>query len=168
MTALVIRRPRAALRMFEPFYRPMSLFNEIEEMFRLPVAISHSFVPHTDIYEEKGELVVKTELTDVKKEDLDVTLEGDTLTIKAEKKRDETDEGATHYTSERYFGRYFRSIALPYPVDAEKVSATFENGLLEIRLPKTEEAKPRQIEVKAQHTEAKGKKRTTRRKKAES
>ena len=72
------------------------------------------------------------------------------LTIKAEKKQEEVVEETTYYARERSFGQYSRSISLPFHVDADKTSATFKNGLLEIRLPKAEESKSKHIEVKVQ------------------
>jgi HSP20 family protein len=99
--------------------------------------------------EEKDQLVIKTELPGIDKNDLDISLEGDRLTIKAEKKEEITEE-ATHHIRERYYGRYFRSVTLPYPVKADNISATFDNGVLELRLPKAEEVKAKKIEIKAQ------------------
>ena len=101
---------------------------------------------------------MKTELPGIGKEDLDITLEGDRLTIKAEKK-EEVNEDATYHTRERYYGQYFRSVTLPYPVKGNKIDATFENGVLELRLPKAEEAKARRIEIKARLPEGGNKKR---------
>ena len=80
--------------------------------------------------------------------ELGISLEKDCLTVKAEKKQEEVPEGANFYSCERCFGDYSRSIPLPFRVDAERVSASFENGLLEIRLPKAEEARAKHIEVK--------------------
>lgn len=163
---VIIRRPGRALSLFEPMYRPFSIFNDIDELSRhfwdswRPAVFRTSLVLHTDMYTENGELVVKTELTGVKKEDLDISLEGDVLTIKAEKKDEEVAEEATHYASERHFGQYSRSLSLPYHVDADKASATFENGLLEIRIPRAEEARAKQIEIKAQIAEGGEKKRS--------
>jgi HSP20 family protein len=169
MNAIIVRRPSRALRVLEPSYLTRSFFADIDELLSRPFEHRFSFVPRTDMYEEKGELVIKTELSDVKKEDLGISLDGDTLTIKAEKKREEVEEDATHYSSERYFGRYFRTLSLPFPVDADKASASFENGLLEIRLPKAaKEVKAKQIEVKAQLPEGKEKKRTRKAKKTSS
>jgi HSP20 family protein len=110
------------------------------------------------MYEEKDQLVVKTELPGITEKDLEVTLEGDMLTIKAEKKEAAT-EDATHHTRERYYGKYVRSMSLPSHVNGDKISATFDNGVLELRIPKAEEVKPRRIEVKAQLPEAKVRKR---------
>jgi HSP20 family protein len=101
-----------------------------------------------DMYEHKDELVMRVELPGVKKEDIDVSLEGDELTIGVEKKREEVAEEACYYCCERSFGHYSRTISLPFPVDADKISSTFENGLLAVKLPKAEAAKAKHIEVK--------------------
>ena len=160
---IVLRRDGGE-RAVVPFYRPLSLFDEIDrftsEMWDAwrPFNLEHSLVPHTDIYEEKGQLVMKTELPGIEKKDLDVTLEGDRLTIKAEKK-EEVKEDATHHTRERYYGQYFRSVTLPYPVKEGEISATFDNGVLELRLPKAEEVKAKKIEIKAELPQGETKKR---------
>ena len=164
MAMIIRRRPGTALRLMDPFYRPFDIFREIGDVLNGPFGYHYSFIPRTDVYEEDGELVVKAELGDVKNEDIDISLEADHLTIKAEKKREEEAGKVMHYTGERYFGRYFRSMTLPFPVIADKVTATFENGLLEIRLPRAEEEKPRQIEVKAKLSQGEEKKRSRKRK----
>jgi HSP20 family protein len=134
-----------------PFYHPWSLLDEFDTLAWdtwKPFELDFGLVPQTDIYEEKGELVMKTELPGISTKDLDISLEGDRLTIKAEKK-EEVKEDATHHTRERHYGRYFRSVTLPYPVKEDKITATFENGVLELRLPRAEEVKARKIEIKA-------------------
>jgi HSP20 family protein len=151
----IILRKGDSERALVPFYRPWGLLDEIEALARetwdawKPFTLDHSLVPHTDIYEEKDQLVMKTELPGIDKKDLDISLEGDRLTVKAEKK-EEIKEEATHHTRERYYGRYFRSVTLPYPVKEDNISATFDNGVLELRLPKAEEVKAKKIEIKAQ------------------
>jgi len=128
---------------------------EIDELARdfwaswQPGLLGTTFVPHTDMYEEKDQLVVKTELPGINEKNLEVTLEGDVLTIKAEKKEEVT-EDATHHTRERYYGKYIRSMSLPSHVNGDKISATFDNGVLELRIPKAEAVKAKRIEVKAQ------------------
>ena len=160
---IVLRRDGGE-RALVPFYRPLSLLDEMDRFSRemwdawRPFTLEHSLVPHTDIYEEKGQLVMKTELPGIDKKDLDVTLEGDRLTIKAEKK-EEVKEDATHHTRERYYGQYFRSVTLPYPVKEGEISATFDNGVLELRLPKAEEVKAKKIEIKAELPQGETKKR---------
>ncbi len=146
MDAIIRRSPNRTLTVFEPLYRPFNLLEEVEAMARevFDGGLLHSL----DVYEEKGELVVKAELPGIEKKELDISLEEDMLTIKAEKKQEEVAEDATYYVSERHFGQYFRTIALPFHVDVEKISATFKKGLLEIRLPKAEEAEAKHIEIK--------------------
>jgi HSP20 family protein len=164
MNITLYRNPARALTAWSPFYRPLGLLDEIEEMARdfwgswEPGFLGSTLVPHTDVYEEKGQLVVKTDLPGITEKDLEVTLEGDMLTIKAEKKEAAT-EDATHHTRERYYGKYVRSMSLPAHVNGDKISATFENGVLELRIPKAEEAKAKRIEVKAQLPEPKVRKR---------
>ena len=159
---IVLRRDGGE-RALVPFYRPLSLLDEMDRFSRemwdawRPFTLEHSLLLHTDIYEEKGQLVMKTELPGIDPKDLDITLEGDRLTIKAEKK-EEVKEDATHHTRERYYGQYFRSVKLPYPVKEGKISATFDKGVLELRLPKAEELKAKKIEIKAQLTEGETKK----------
>jgi len=160
----IIVRRNGGERALAPFYHPVNLFDEMDRLARgmwdswRPFTLEHNLVPHTDMYEEKGELVIKTELPGIGKQDLDVNLEGDRLTIKAEKK-EEVKEDATHHTRERYYGQYFRSVELPYPVKERKILATFDNGVLELRLPKAEEVKAKKIEIKAQLPEGETKKR---------
>jgi len=166
----IIVRRNGGERALVPFYRPWGLLDEVDTLAReiwdswKPFSFEDSLVPHTDMYEEKGQLVMKTELPGIDKKDLDITLEGDRLTIKAEKK-EEVQEDATHHTRERYYGRYFRSVTLPYPVKEKKINAIFENGVLELRLPKTEEVKAKKIEIKAQLPEGETKKRRRKSKK---
>ncbi len=150
----IILRRNGGERRLVPFYRPVSLLEEMDRFARdvleprRAVTLDHVLVSHTDMYEEQDKLVVKTEMPGINKEDLDITLEGDRLTIKAEKK-EEVNEDATHHARERYYGQYFRSVTLPYPVKENKISATYDNGVLEITLPKAEEVKAKRIEVKA-------------------
>jgi HSP20 family protein len=156
MVAIVRRSPTRALRAWEPFYRPSNLLDEIERMAGemwgawRPYTYHTHPTPRMDMYEDKEGLVIKAELPGISKADIDISLEGDILTLKAEKKEEKVAEDTNYYCCERGFGQYSRSVSLPYPVDAEKISATFKNGLLEIRLPKTEEVKGKHIEVKVQ------------------
>ena len=163
MNITLYRRPFRTLTPRVPFYRSMGLLDEIDQMARdvwaswRPGFLGTTLTPHTDMYEEKGQLVIKTELPGITEKDLEVTVEGDILTIRAEKKEEVT-EDAAHHTRERYYGKYFRSMSLPYQLNGEKISATLENGVLELRVPKAEEVKPKRIEVKAELPEAKGNK----------
>ena len=161
--AIILRR-NGGERALVPFYRPLSMLEEMDSLARemwdawRQFTLDQSLVPHTDIYEEKDELVMKTELPGIEKENLDITLKGDRLTIKAEKK-EEVKEDTTHHTRERYYGQYLRSVTLPYPVKEAKITATLDNGVLELRLPKAEEVETKRIEIKAQLPKPEPKKR---------
>ena len=149
----IVLRRNGGERALVPFYRPWGLLDDIDRLARdmwnaqRPFTSGHSLMPHTDIYEEKGKLVMKTELPGIDKKDLDISLEGDRLTIKAERKK-EVKEDATHHIRERYHGQYYRSVTLPYPVKEDDITANFDNGVLELRLPKAEEVKAKKIEIK--------------------
>ena len=152
--AIVLRR-NGGERTLVPFYRPVSLFDEMDKYSGdmrgawSPFSSERSLAPHTDIYEENDQLVMKTELPGIDRKDLDITLERDRLSIRAERK-EELGKEATHHTRERYYGKYFRSITIPYPVKEDKISATIYNGVLELRLPKAEEVKAKKIKIKAE------------------
>lgn len=158
----LIIRGNGGHRALVPFFSAPSLLDEIDVLTRemwdswKPFTSSGGLLPQTDMYEEKDQLVVKAELPGIDKEGLDITLEDGRLSIKAEKK-EENVEDATHHTRERYYGQYFRAVSLPYPVKEEGISASFENGVLEIRLPKAEEVKSKKIEIKAQLSKGKRK-----------
>lgn len=134
-------------RMFDEFWRrPFpSLFSPERwwptGAFRMPA-------PALDVFEEKDEVVVKADLPGLSKEDIEVNLTGSALTIKGEKKKEEEIKDKDYYRCERSYGSFIRSLELPCEVKADQVAASFKNGVLEIRLPKTEEAKKKEIKVK--------------------
>ena len=104
--------------------------------------------PPVDIYQNGDhEVVLKAELPDMTREDIDITVDNGTLTIKGEKKlSNEVKEDRLHRIERRY-GAFSRSFSLPQTVDTAKVGAEYKNGVLTVRLPLREEAKPRQIKV---------------------
>ena len=104
--------------------------------------------PAVDLFEEKDDIVVKDELPGIDRDNIDVNLSDHTLTIKAEKEKEEEAKEENHYRHERSYGSYVRTLDLPRDLRPEKVKATFKNGVLEIRMPKTEEAKAKEIKVK--------------------
>jgi HSP20 family protein len=112
-----------------------------------PVAEEGVLVPTVDMYDRKGEIVVRAELPGVKKEDIELTITKDTLTIKAEVKRTEEVAEEDYYVRERSFGTFSRTLALPVEVDSERAKASFKDGVLEVLLPKREEARPKEIKV---------------------
>jgi len=140
---------QAMNRLFEDaFVRPSRLWPELvgEE-------------PALDVYQTDKNVVVKASLPGIKPEEVDISVTGDVLTIKGEHKEEEEEKKADYFRRERRYGAFHRSMALPVSVKAEKAEATFENGVLTITLPKTEEVKPKQIKVKGKAKETTGGKR---------
>ena len=133
---LVARQERMS-RVFEHFYgRPQ------EDL------AGGSWVPAVDIYSNgQHELVLRAELPDMLEEEIDLTLEDNTLTLRGERKLDTEVAEEQFHRIERSYGPFARTFALPPTVDAGKVSAEYKAGVLTIRLPLREEAKPKQIKV---------------------
>lgn len=104
--------------------------------------------PSADIFENKDEIIVKAELPGMAKEDVNVNITENTITLSGEKKKEEKVEKKDYYRLERSYGSFSRSFSLPADVQTEKAKATFKDGILEIRVPKTEEAKKKQVKVK--------------------
>ena len=104
--------------------------------------------PAVDLYEEKDDIVVKAELPGMEKDKIEVNLADHTLTIKGEKKTEEEVKKENYYRSERFHGSFLRTLELPKDVHGDKVKASFKDGILEVRLPKTEEAKRKEVKVK--------------------
>lgn len=133
-------------RMFDDFFsrrmRPWW-----PERWSLPAVLEIS-QPTVDLYEDKDEIVVKAELPGIDKDNIEVNLTDHTLTIKGEKKKEEEVKEENYYKSERSYGSFVRTLDLPKEVHADKVKASFKKGVLEVRLPKTEEAKAKEIKVK--------------------
>jgi HSP20 family protein len=105
-------------------------------------------VPAIDLYEGKEEVVLKAEVPGLSKEDLKIDLTDSMITISGEKKKEEEVKEEAYTYSERSYGSFSRSLQLPCAVKADKVKATFKNGILEVKLPKTEDAKKRHVTVK--------------------
>ena len=101
-----------------------------------------------DVYEKKNEIVVKTELPGMSRDDIQINITDNVLTITGEKKEEGEVKEEDYYRRERTYGRFSRALELPKAVQIEKAQAIFKNGVLEIRIPKTEEAKRKEIEVK--------------------
>jgi HSP20 family protein len=111
-------------------------------------AFSRAWVPAVDIYEtDAHEVVVKAELPDMKREDINLTFENGVLTLKGERKFEPEAKKENYQRVERHHGTFTRSFTLPNTVDATRISAAYKDGVLTIRLPQREEAKPKQIAV---------------------
>jgi len=127
-------------RLFDNFFRSGS---PVEET----MATSY-FAPAVDIAEQENEYVVKVELPGVAKEDVKISVESNILTIKGEKKQEKEEKNKNFHRVERSYGSFQRSFTLPSTVKNDKIDALFNSGILTITMPKSEEAKPKQIEVK--------------------
>jgi HSP20 family protein len=126
---------------------PFETFRSFGPMFdkRWPFT---GWTPPCDIYETNKEIVLKMELPEMRKEDVRVTLENNVLTLRGERKFDETVSQENYHRIERHYGEFIRIFTLPRFVEGSKVVAEFKEGMLTVTLPKNAEAIPRQIDVK--------------------
>ncbi len=108
---------------------------------------SGQWMPAIDVYDSKDNFVVKADLPGLNKEEIEVSIEDDTLILKGEKKQESETKEQNFYRSERLYGSFFRAIALPATVDPSKVVAEYKDGVLKLTLPKKEDARPKQIKV---------------------
>jgi HSP20 family protein len=107
-----------------------------------------SWTPAVDIYEnDNHEVVLKAELPDMKREDISITFENQVLTLKGERRLDESVRRDRYQRFERAYGAFSRSFTIPSTIDAAHITASYKDGVLTVRLPQREEAKPKQIEV---------------------
>jgi HSP20 family protein len=130
------------------FDSPRTYDNLIENFFSSDVLPGRCTVPALDIVEKENEIVVNAELPGTKKEDVKITFENNILTLSSEQKPSEVSEKDTVLLKEIRNSGFNRSVKFGYQIDAAKISAEMSDGVLTITLPKTEEAKPKQIEVK--------------------
>lgn len=141
---------------WSPFWHLSTLRNEIDRLFETPLAeftrgtqqFLGGWLPAVDMYEDKENIFVRAELPGMKKEDIEISLHEGVLSLSGERKVDSKHEDANVLRSERFLGRFQRTLSLPGPVQADRVVASYKDGVLTVTLPKTEESKPRQIEVK--------------------
>jgi HSP20 family protein len=143
-----------AIERWDPFREAISLRDAMNTLFQEsfvrpggPLSGTGALSLPLDVSETENEFVIKASLPGVKPEDVQITVHGDTLTIRAETKSDEEKSGEHWHLRERRFGTFQRSVALGTPVSADKATAHHEHGVLTLTLPKAEEAKPKQIKV---------------------
>jgi HSP20 family protein len=151
-SAEIIPRAQAMERLFERMIddiwrRPFPSLLQPERWWPAETG-SMLRMPAVDVFEEKDDVVIKAEIPGLSKEDISVQVTDSTLTIKGEKKREEEVKEDDFYRCERSFGSFTRAVALPCDVKADQVKASFKNGVLEVRMPKTDEAKKKAITVK--------------------
>jgi HSP20 family protein len=140
-----MRKPRLEM--------PLSrLGNQLGQMFEQPdFAISDLFsggwIPAVDVLQSPDKLTVKAELPGFRREDLDLSVHENNLIISGERKADEEQNEGEFYRSERFYGKFRRSIPLPFAVNTERIEAHYRDGVLTVMLPKSEHAKAKQIQV---------------------
>lgn len=148
-------RPRWGLVPWSPFRELEDVERHIDTMFgeslwpslwsRSPRA--KQWLPAIDVFEKEGKLVVKAEIPGMEENDIDVSVEGDALIIRGEKKTEKEVKEQDYYRSECSYGSFMRSVPLPSTVDKDKVEAKYENGVLEVTLPKLAEEKAKKVKI---------------------
>ncbi len=132
----------------------VSMQHDIDRMFdrfRGGVADDHfvsAWTPVVDVAEEADRYIFHAELPGVDKKDVKITVQNNILTVRGEKKQEEETDGKNYHRTERSYGSFFRSFTLPSTVVTDKIEASYADGVLTIAIPKAEEAKPKEIEVK--------------------
>jgi HSP20 family protein len=109
-----------------------------------------AWIPPVDIAEDKDKITVTAELPGFKEDEVEIQMEGNILTIRGERKFEQEKEGKNYHRVERAYGQFVRTFSLPANVDRENIRARFKNGLLEIEMPKREDARPKQIKISAE------------------
>jgi HSP20 family protein len=147
-----------AVRRWEPFSRLSQLESEFERLFdwRWPSVRPFqqrgtgfdAFVPSVDVYEQNGDLITKVELPGVKKEDVDISLEGGNLVIRGERKQESEVKEENFYRMERSSGSFYRCLPMPEGVKPDQVEANFADGVLEVRVPKPKPAEEKATKIK--------------------
>jgi HSP20 family protein len=113
-------------------------------------SVTGNWMPSVDVKETKESLQIFTELAGIDPKDVEVTVESGVLTLKGQRNFEKAVEGESYHRVERAYGSFERSFTLPTNVDPDKIQATYKHGVLELSLPKREEAKPRAIAIKIQ------------------
>ena len=139
----------------DPFRELFELQRNINELFegsmskssREGAALS-TWTPAVDVYEDSDSFLIKVELPEVNREDVKVNLDDNVLSLTGERRFEHEDKRDGYHRVERSYGQFYRSFTLPPNVNAEGIKAEFKDGVLRLTLPKKEEAKPKQIEVK--------------------
>lgn len=145
----------ARLTRWDPFREMMTMRDITDRMldkfFDEPVSEyrSPNWGLALDVAENEDEFIVKASVPGINPDDLDITVTKNTLTIKGEMRHEEETEEERYHLRERRYGRFARSITLPTSVDSDRIEANYENGVLSLHLPKTEEMKPKRIEVRS-------------------
>jgi len=151
---LTVWRPFRELTPFRDFERMRSemdrLWNSFFERGTLRGEEGGEWLPSLDIAETKNEIVVKAEVPGLEAKDIDISLSEGLLIIKGEKKQEREEKEENYHLVERSYGTFTRSIRIPNEVQSDKINASYKNGVLKIVLPKSEEAKKKEVKIKVQ------------------
>ena len=146
-----------AIQRWEPLKEMVTLRNAMDKLFEDSFVRPTSWIFNgegrgsiaLDMYQTANDVVVKASLPGFKPEEVDISITGDTLTLNGEHKEEKEIKEEDYFYKERRYGSFSRTVSIPVEVKSEKAEATFENGVLTLTLPKAEEAKPKQIKIKA-------------------
>jgi HSP20 family protein len=137
---------------WEPFRELASLQSDmgrlVNGLFEAPSRANQSWLPALDVWETADELVYAFDLPGIVEKDISIEVQDDTLTVSAEREKTVAESSEHFYRFERRFGTFSRAVGLPQGVDDSKIEASYRDGVLEIHVPKPEEAKPRRIELR--------------------
>src|SRR5918912_1251762 len=140
---------------YDPFHELRSLQDEVNRLFSTNLSRAFgdegiargAWVPSVDIYENKDQIVLEAELPGMNREDFDLSIENNVITLRGERRFEKKDDSDNYHRVERSYGSFTRSFTLPQTVSAEDAKAEYRNGVLRVTLPKREEAKARRIEI---------------------
>lgn len=140
----------------DPFSELENLQKEMNRLFDFSFArrprgdstlLGGQWSPAIDVYDSKDNILVKADLPGLTKDEIEVSIQDDNLIIKGEKKKDTEVKEENYYRTERFYGSFYRTVELPAQVEADKVDAKYEDGVLSLTLPKKEDAKPKKITI---------------------
>jgi len=147
---------------FDPFADLYQLQREVNRLFdntattptrtnggSTEPAPARAWSPAVDILEDQNEIIVRADLPGINQDDIDIEITGDTLTLKGERKFEDIDRKDNYVRVERSYGKFQRAFTIGIPVDADGVKASYKDGILEVRLPKSEATKPKKVLVSA-------------------
>jgi HSP20 family protein len=148
---------------YDPFRELRGLQDEMTRLFTgvMPASgnreeMTHgTWAPSVDIFEDKDRLVLEADLPGMTRDDFDISVENNVITLRGERKFEKKADGENYYRVERSYGSFTRSFTLPQTVTADGATAEFENGILHVSLPKREETKARKIEITGTGSDAK-------------
>ena len=150
---MIPRRSLSELEAMERHFENVFGRPFLPSVWRHIPTVEMGWTPAIEVFEREDKYMVKAELPGMKEEDIDISVVGDTLTIKGERKAESEVKEEDYYCCERSYGSFSRSIAVPSNVDAKKIEASYEDGVLEVSLPKVPEVKPKKITVSAKKKE---------------